>query len=669
MPILIFITLLGWIPLTIGLFVVLRPQRAVVASLAGGYLLLPPASIPISGLPDYDKMMAATVGILLGTLIFQPHRLLEFRLRWFDLPVLCWVIAPIISSMTNGYGLYDGLSASLGNIVRWVLAYFIGRLYLGDLEGLRELTLGIICGGLAYIPLILLEMRLSPFLKGAVYGMYKWEGLRYGSYRPFVFLTTGLELGMWMTGVSLTSLWMWRCGALKRIAGLPFGTLLLPVILVITVLCRSSGAFVLLLAGWSILWTCTRFNTKLPLLALLLISPTYYSLRMSGLWRGDNLVSFIQQLNADRAQSLEYRFSCENILIHRALEQPFFGWAGWGGSRVYESNGKNWVVTDGIWIIYLGNNGCFGLVAWTSMLLLPPWLFMVRFPVRQWKTDTVGPASVIATILGLYIIDCLLNGFINLLYILGSGALISVYPTESKRGLPIEGSSKGEGPRAPRSGSRWARSEVAELPAESSGSNNQETHTLSLPQAQLARRYQELARVLKSQGLPAEAKAAWIHALDILTEFAAKYPDLGEAQRYRWECANDLAWFLISQPGLNNDDSQLALRLATQTTQANPDIAAFWNTLGAAFYRTGSHSDAIAALERSIALSGEGTGFDFVFLSLVSAQLGQDEQARHWKTQADAWIGQHGSHRAEISRLYEQTCASTVVKCEGSAST
>ena len=42
-PILIPITLLGWIPFSIALFVLLPPRRAVVASIIGAWLLLPPA--------------------------------------------------------------------------------------------------------------------------------------------------------------------------------------------------------------------------------------------------------------------------------------------------------------------------------------------------------------------------------------------------------------------------------------------------------------------------------------------------------------------------------------------------------------------------------------------------------------------------------------------------
>ena len=53
----------------------------------GAWLLLPPYAIAIAGLPDYSKTMAASLGVVLGTLIFAPDRLLSFRPRWFDLPM------------------------------------------------------------------------------------------------------------------------------------------------------------------------------------------------------------------------------------------------------------------------------------------------------------------------------------------------------------------------------------------------------------------------------------------------------------------------------------------------------------------------------------------------------------------------------------------------------
>jgi hypothetical protein len=159
------VALLGWIPLSLALFVVLRPQQAVICGIVGAWLLLPPASLAISGLPDYDKSMASTVGICLATLIFQPNRLLGFRPRWFDVAIVAWCACPMISSLENGLGAYDGFSAVLSTIVRWALPYFIGRLYFGTLEELRELSVGVVVGGLIYVLPTLFEMRMSPWLR------------------------------------------------------------------------------------------------------------------------------------------------------------------------------------------------------------------------------------------------------------------------------------------------------------------------------------------------------------------------------------------------------------------------------------------------------------------------------------------------------------------------
>ena len=139
-----------------------------------------------------------------------------------------------------------------------------------------------------------------------------------------------------------------------------------------------------------------------------------------------------------------------------------------------------------------------------------------------------------------------------------------------------------------------------------------------------------------------------------------------EIQKQRWDCANDLAWFLINEPDPAVGDLQLAVRLATQTTEAEPEAAAYWNTLGAAYSRAGDDANAITALERSVTLTGGGTGFDFVFLTLAHSRLGQYEQANHWKAQTDLWMEQHEIHHPELSRLHVQAGASLTFKPEPS---
>ena len=43
------------------------------------------------------------------------------------------------------------------SMVRWQLPYLIGRLYFSDAEGLRELAIGIVIGGLACVLALLVR--------------------------------------------------------------------------------------------------------------------------------------------------------------------------------------------------------------------------------------------------------------------------------------------------------------------------------------------------------------------------------------------------------------------------------------------------------------------------------------------------------------------------------
>ena len=92
-------------------------------------------------------------------------------------------------------------------------------------------------------------------------------------------------------------------------------------------------------------------------------------------------------------------------------------------------------------------------------------------------------------------IDCLMNGFLNLVYVVASGGLICTLPMNSKRRISIQDSSEhGQLPWSPKSRLSCGQVEDPTMLAEPSADPIEaETHMLSIPQAQLARRYQELA--------------------------------------------------------------------------------------------------------------------------------------------------------------------------------
>ena len=47
------------------------------------------------------------------------------------------------SSLHNGLGVYDGLSAIFEQTVAWGMPYLLGRLYFTDYAGMRELAWGV----------------------------------------------------------------------------------------------------------------------------------------------------------------------------------------------------------------------------------------------------------------------------------------------------------------------------------------------------------------------------------------------------------------------------------------------------------------------------------------------------------------------------------------------
>jgi hypothetical protein len=613
-----YFALLGWIPIVVAMFALMPARRAAAIAVVGAWLLLPPYNLEIGGLPDYSKNTAASLGMMVGTLLFAPDRLLNFRARWFDLPMLLLCLCGIATSLQNGLGIYDGLADALSHTFTWGLPYLLGRLYFGDAEGLRYFVVAMVIGGLCYVPPCLWEARMSPQLLGQFYGITSWQGIRMGGYRPHVFFMTGLECGMWMTAASLAAWWMWRCGALKRIGQVPFGPVLLPILLVTTVFCRSTGALALLVGGVAVLWLSARLKTRVLMVALLMLPLVYVSVRVRNTWSGQQVVDLATALfGPERAESLEYRFKCENLIAAHALQQPIFGWGGWmrnmayfpdpEGQIVVDPEGRKIVPVDGLWMVILGIKGFVGLTLFFTAMIMPAILFLRRYPARMWEDPRLAAGSLAAVLLGVYMVDCLLNGFVNIIYITLAGGLVGLEP--GRLGAIV----------ASRRGVEAATGRAA---APASSAARPPSGRLAL-----ADRCRTLGRSFKQDGRPDEAEAAWRQALDILTGCLQADGTDPEVRRRWCDCANDLAWLRANHPEPGRRDPGSAVALARQIVGECPDSAAYWNTLGVAHYRAGDARSAAAALGRATALGG-GTAFDDVFLAMAHGRLGEPEDAR-----------------------------------------
>jgi len=618
MTIFAYVALLGWIPAVLVIFSLLPGRWAAATAVIGAWLLLPPYTMTVSGLPDYSKSTAAVLGVLLGTLIFHADRLLAFRPRWFDLPMLLFCFCGVASSLQNERGLYDGLSDSMNQCLTWGLPYLVGRLYFGNLEDLCSFAVAMVGGGLVYVLPCLYEVRMSPTLMGTIYGEGWYQGTRFGGFRPNVFFYTGLELGLWMTAASLAGFWLWRCGTIKQIGPFPFGWMLLPILMGTTILCRSTGALGLLAFGMMLLWFSVRFRTRLVLAVLVLAAPVYVAVRVPNAWSGQHAVDLAEILVGPvRAESLEYRFKCENLLIEKAIQQPIFGWAGWGRSDAYFGANTPYarkVPTDGLWIIILGRKGYVGLILFYLSHILPAALFIWRFPVRQWGDPRVAAGSLAAVLLILYMVDCLLNAFPNMIYMTLAGGLIGMKPKQLQM-TAAERSGRAIVGQADR-----GRTRAVALGMVATGAS------LHSGQLRLANRYRDVGRSFKQDGRLNEAVSAWRQALAVLTGLLEAEPGSPELRQLWCDCANDLAWLWANHPDPVHRDPDAAVAMARRMVEQCPDAEVYWNTLGAAHYRAGDDTSAVAALDRAKALGG-GTAFDDVFLAMAQARLGDHEQA------------------------------------------
>jgi hypothetical protein len=243
-----------------------------------------------------------------------------------------------------------------------------------------------------------------------------------------VFMQHGLELGMWMAVATMLASWLYCTGAAscfpqgRRAARRMLVAILF--LLPVTFLCRSTGSLLLGSAGFMTLMLSRATKNSVALTVLLSVAPLYIAVRTSSAWDGAELVDWVtDQISEDRAESLEFRLQNENILVDKALERPLFGWGGWGRSRVYDEEGKDLSVTDGLWIITLGTRGFFGLTALCLTILLPAARFCYLYSARRWSEPELAPAAGLAVLLALVMIDYLLNGLVNPVYILAAGGL------------------------------------------------------------------------------------------------------------------------------------------------------------------------------------------------------------------------------------------------------
>ncbi len=443
-----------WPVVVMILFRTLRFRVAMIWSIIGGYLLLPPKiyfNFPV--LPSIDKFFVASAATLLASLFTlrgmtsrtPARRALKtadpeaasFRPGWIPQDniiralLILTVLGAMMTALTNGdplsYGPrrlpglrpYDGFSSIL-TALAWLLPFFMARKFLATPESHRLLLLSLGIAGLLYSLPALYEVRMSPQLNRIVYGYFPGSWVQYirdGGFRPLVFLVHGLRLGIFFTVAILSSIAYFRSGRNDKRWLLVLAALWIFATLAVS---KTLGAF---LIATLLIPVALFAGVRLQLLAAAILAAivlTFPVVRGTGFFPVKPLTSFAQGISPARAQSLAFRFRNEDILLEKARQRPAFGWGGWGRARVYNQNGRDISITDGRWVIVIGRFGWAGYLGEFGLLTIP----IILMALRRRKYAITLASSGLGLALAANLADLIPNSGLTPVTLLMAGALV-----------------------------------------------------------------------------------------------------------------------------------------------------------------------------------------------------------------------------------------------------
>jgi hypothetical protein len=445
--------LICWIPLVIALFKQLAPRRAVMISFVAGWLLLPNAAINVPGLPPWDKMGATCLAPAIGALLTDRKRFLALRPAWIDLPIISWCLIPLATSMSNGLGLYDGVSASLAYCVAWGIPVYMGRVYLGTREAMLEAAETIIVGTLAYLPFCWLEIAISPQLHRWIYGFYQHsfdQTMRYGGFRPVVFLPDGIAVSVLVALSFSLVVFLWRSEAITKIAGMPIAAAM--ALLGVTLVGCKTMSGLGIAAVMAFIAAIPRLKVRRAIqLALILGGPLYIVARVTDTLPASMMEDWVARIDVDRAQSFGVRLRQEDLFTSHASKQPWFGWGGWMRSFPVDEDGVRLTnAVDGFWLIAISMNGYLGLTLIMSVMLIAPVALLRVNAGKTLGSKEYAPIEAMSFVVCASVINNLFNGQANPLFVLAMGGLGSLAINSAWAASPSAASVQGTkwGPRS-----------------------------------------------------------------------------------------------------------------------------------------------------------------------------------------------------------------------------
>lgn len=461
--------------------------QALVVTLIAGFLLLPTQTeLDLPLLPSLNKdtipaLMALVIALILARRNSAALSDLPNLVPRGILPRLLIVMlmgGAFMTIYTNqdtliygdrvfvGLRTYDGFSAVLSALMM-LIPFVLAYKFLAAPNHQRLLLGGLVLAAVLYSLPILFELRMSPQLNRMVYGFFPHsfaQHIRGNGFRPLVFLDHGLILSLFLAMSVLAAAGYWRSSKEKNRSRVMIAGLYLIVILVLS---KSLGAVLITI----LLLPLALFTAiRIQLIAAAIVAAcvlSYPILRSADVVPVNSITHMAEYVSKARAQSFQIRLHNEDILLAKAKQRPAFGWGGYGRARVYNWQGRDISVTDGYWVIILGDGGWIRYIAEFGLMTLP--LFFLAWRSRGLKLGY--ETSALALMLAANLLDFIPNAGMTPITWLISGALwgrLAYIAREGPDGendgaAPDDAKPRYSRPRAiktRKSGSQYARSTI-----------------------------------------------------------------------------------------------------------------------------------------------------------------------------------------------------------------
>lgn len=426
-----------WPIVALALYQRMPRDKALIWTVLGGYLLLPPlAALNLPVVPDLTKESLPNLAAAAIVLFYLKDRFSLLPQNWIGRGLmLLFVLSPFATVLSNtdpmpkvggdiqGMRIYDSVAAVANQFIA-LLPFFLARRYLASAEAMRNLLVALVIGGLAYSIPMLIEIRLSPQMNVWVYGYFQhdfFQTIRFGGYRPVVFLPHGLWVAFFTMMTVIAALALTRAApAADRHR--TFAAFLY--LLILLVLCKSAGALVYAIGLIPVAIFMGARAQILLASALALVVVAYPLLRGAHLVPIDEILRLASGIDVGRAGSLAFRIQNEEALLDKAAERILFGWGGYGRNLLYDPfTGAGMSIADGAWIITMGIYGWLGYIAQFGLLALP--LVLLGREALQGQGRPLSPfVSAVALLLAANMVDLLPNATLIPFTWLMAGALV-----------------------------------------------------------------------------------------------------------------------------------------------------------------------------------------------------------------------------------------------------